>query len=108
VPPDPTSPATTRADQRVCPVCQAPFTPAPRQPHQRYCTTSCRQAAWRRRQRSGPATPPANRSQLEPPQVAIQGCPHCGRPIAVVALLVTPQAARPHPTSQEVIAIQPR
>ncbi|HYY79911.1 MAG TPA: hypothetical protein VFD04_12115 [Actinomycetes bacterium] len=41
--------------------------------------------------------------------MALQGCPHCGRPIAVVALLVTPQAARPHPsTSQEVTAIQPR
>jgi hypothetical protein len=40
--------------------------------------------------------------------VAVQGCPHCGTPIAIVALLVTPQAARPHPTtSQEVIAIQP-
>jgi hypothetical protein len=40
--------------------------------------------------------------------VAVQGCPHCGKPIAVVALLVTPQAARPHPmTSPEVITIQP-
>jgi len=109
VPPEHTSPATTAANQSVCPVCQTPFTPSPRQPRQRYCSTTCRQAAWRRRQQQPPPPgTPADHPRLEPPPVAIQGCPHCGKPVAVVALLVTPQAARPYPpmTSSEVIAIQ--
>jgi hypothetical protein len=109
VPPDHTSRQPTAADSSVCPVCQSVFTPSPRQPRQRYCSTSCRQAAWRRRQQQPPPpAAPADHSQPEPHPVAIHACPHCGTPIAVVALLVTPQAARPYPkTSSEVIAIQP-
>jgi hypothetical protein len=95
VPPDLT---TTAAGSSVCPVCQTPFTPAPRQPRHRYCSATCRRAAWRRRRSQlRPTDLPPARPPLEPAPAATRDCPHCHKPVVIVALLVTPQAARPHP-----------
>lgn len=83
---------------RHCPVCQSPFTPAFRNPHQRYCSSTCRATAGRRRKsartadrRDGVTTADGVRPGGVA-GVAVQ-CPHCNRPVTVVALLVPPGAA---------------
>ena len=88
-----------------CPVCGQPFTSTPRQrPRRRYCSERCRKTAWRHRH-------PGHRSRPRdvPPAVPRPGeilhasparaepaarCPHCARPVAVIALLVVPAAAQ--------------
>jgi len=61
---------TTR--HRACPVCAALFTPIRRQT---YCTNSCRQTAWRRRQAS---TPPVEVPAFQPRSAhTIYQCPEC-------------------------------
>jgi hypothetical protein len=80
---------------RTCPVCWTPFTATGRRI---YCSKKCCGTAWERRggRHARPATPAAAPSPSPPPQpVATSGCPHCGEPITVIALLTTPQIARP-------------
>jgi hypothetical protein len=87
-----------------CPVCGQPFTLTPRQiPRRRYCSDRCRKTAWRHRHpghRSRPRdvphtvpgpgdVPHAGGVRAEP----AARCPHCARPVAVIALLVVPAAA---------------
>ena len=82
---------------RTCPVCWTPFTAAGRRI---YCSKKCCGTAWERRggrhrepTQPTPGPPPTH----QPPQpAATRGCPHCGQPITIVALLTTPQAAQPH------------
>lgn len=88
-----------------CPICWEPFTATGRTAKTRiYCSPECKRTAAARREvdraSSGtkrtaghkPAEPPA---QLPAP-AADRDCPHCGGPITIVALLTTPEAARPH------------
>ena len=103
------------AEQRDCPQCGNPFTWTSAAPRQKYCSTRCKHR-WhtarrkpRRRRRGrpqptsdvarqpGPATsvaapaPPA----AEPGDAltAEPACPHCRKPVALVAWLVPPAAA---------------
>jgi len=84
------------ADTRTCPICQ---TPIPAGSSRRTCSPACKTEAWRRehpRRPAGPARPRPTR----PPTTgllpaALRDCPHCGEPIAIVALLATPQTAGP-------------
>jgi hypothetical protein len=96
-----------------CPVCGRHFTPTPRQPRRRYCSERCRKTAWRHRH-------PGHRSRPRDVPLAVSGpgdvahavshpgdasdpsgaradptarCPHCARPVTVIALLVVPAAA---------------
>lgn len=92
-------PADTTADpvsadwrgQRSCPICWTSFHPV--SPRHRYCSDRCRKSAHTRRHAgtdlaaTGPAPTPA--------PVATRPCPHCGEAITIVALLTTPEAARP-------------
>lgn len=83
---------------KTCPVCWDTFTPALRKPSQTYCTERCRGTAYRRRR--GEQTPAADTSTAPaaaalPQPAAHRDCPHCGGPITIVALLTTPEAARP-------------
>ena len=86
-------------ETRTCPVCWTPFTTI--QPRRIYCSKKCTGTAWERRngrrtaqaRAAQPATPPATPPRPEP--AATRGCPHCGQPITIVALLTTPQAAQP-------------
>jgi endogenous inhibitor of DNA gyrase (YacG/DUF329 family) len=96
---------------KTCPICWESFTAAGRQARNRiYCSARCRNTAVRRRGRgefvpetrplvSGPlpADPPAPPVSIErlPQPAAHRECPHCGGPITIVALLTTPEAARP-------------
>jgi endogenous inhibitor of DNA gyrase (YacG/DUF329 family) len=109
------------AEQRDCPECGTPFTWTSAAPRQKYCSTRCKHR-WhqarrkpRRRRRGrqdttrdvagppapathvapttevGPAAPPA--AGPEPALTAEPACPHCRKPVALVAWLVPPAAA---------------
>jgi hypothetical protein len=66
----------------------------------RTCSPACKTEAWRRDNPDRPAGPPRTRPTPAPPTgplpAALRDCPHCGEPITIVALLTTPQIARPH------------
>lgn len=109
-------------DTRNCPECLTDFTCHP-STRQVYCSPRCRKDAELRREvqrdqeraarlgetprprpepvtRADPPPPkPAQRQQavardpLEP--AATRNCPHCDQPVTIVALLATPEAARP-------------
>jgi hypothetical protein len=85
-------------ETRTCPVCWSQFTATGRRI---YCSKKCCGTAWERRGgrhrgTSTPAPEPASIPRQPTPQpAAIRGCPHCGQPVTIVALLTTPQAAQP-------------
>ncbi|MFC9916412.1 hypothetical protein [Streptomyces sp. NPDC127197] len=110
-------------ERRTCPVCDDPFETL-KTTRQIYCSPTCRKDAERRRDQardedrarrlgeaaslpSLPELPPQpkpvsrpssrqstlERDPLEP--TATRNCPHCQQPVTIVALLATPEAARP-------------
>lgn len=102
------------AEQRDCPQCGNPFTWTSAAPRQKYCSTRCkhrwhqvrRKPRRRRRGRQDPTRdvprPPAPTTEVatggtttaEVPSLAAgPACPHCRKPIALVAWLVPPAAA---------------
>jgi endogenous inhibitor of DNA gyrase (YacG/DUF329 family) len=105
------------AEQRRCPACDAEFTWTSASPRQRFCSTRCRQSWWcaRRRQataaltRHDPRVPPraepratayhdhrGDTARTDAPGgilAAVPACPHCAKPVAVVAWLVPPAAS---------------
>lgn len=112
----------------TCPVCEGEFLADPRV-RQVYCSRQCRNEQERRRERArdeerarrlGEPVPGAARrpsvAHQQPPgkpadpmsPTATRECPHCGQPITIVALLTTPEAARPHITQPgaEVVALR--
>lgn len=79
---------------RTCPICWTAF--APTQPTHTYCSQRCRKAGHVRRH----AAPDTTRGQdaatsARPAPVTVRACPHCGGEVSIVALLTTPEAARP-------------
>jgi endogenous inhibitor of DNA gyrase (YacG/DUF329 family) len=99
------------AEQRDCPQCGTPFTWTPAAPRQKYCSARCKHR-WhrahgkpRRRGRKTAtrdvARPPAATTDVAPPPAvgpqdglaAEPACPHCRKPVALVAWLVPPAAA---------------
>ena len=87
---------------RDCPVCWSEF--VPKRADNIYCCTRCKNTAGRRnyRRRLAANTPPRPTAAPTHPQpAAIRDCPHCGEPITIVALLTTPEAARPTTPSPE-------
>ena len=111
------------AEQRDCPHCGAPFTWTSAAPRQKYCSTRCkhrwhqarRKPRKRRRGRqdpasnaarppapatgvaptteAGPPSPPAAETSGDAGLTAEPACPHCRKPVALVAWLVPPAAA---------------
>jgi endogenous inhibitor of DNA gyrase (YacG/DUF329 family) len=108
------------AEQRDCPECGSPFTWTSAAPRQKYCSIRCkhrwhqarRKPRRRRRGRQDPARdvarPPAPAAHVapttevgppSPPAAGEAGlaaepaCPHCRKPVALVAWLVPPAAA---------------
>ncbi|MEV6586847.1 hypothetical protein [Streptomyces acidicola] len=110
-------------ETRTCPVCDNPFQ-AGKTVRTVYCSMVCRREADHRRdqaldeeraRRLGQAPPPAPPARVElpsPPLVrpasrqpamvrdpleptATRNCPYCQQPVTIVALLATPEAARP-------------
>jgi len=111
------------AEQRDCPECGTPFTWTTAAPRQKYCSTRCkhrwhqahRKPRRRRRGRQdptrdvacppvpatgvapttevGPPSPPAAGTAGEAGLAAEPACPHCRKPVALVAWLVPPAAA---------------
>lgn len=101
----------SRTEQRACPVCGTAFTWTSASPRQKYCSTRCAQLCWerahrRRSQRQPAAGDPGRhddqaRHHDDPrrpdgngqPPAAIAACPHCRKPVAIVAWLIPPAAA---------------
>ncbi len=106
--PDPRDPDYNTTD-KTCPICWKPFTATGRQAkNRRYCTPECKRVAAARReveraiptpQPHGSPPPTAPVTAAPAPQLpmtaAHRDCPHCGGPVTIVALLTTPEAARP-------------
>ncbi|WP_158842849.1 hypothetical protein [Saccharothrix deserti] len=98
------SPDHDNTISKICPICWERFTATGRQAkHKAYCSPSCKRTAAARREvertshpahPSTPAAAPAPTAPL-PQTVAQRDCPHCGGPVTIVALLTTPEAARP-------------
>jgi len=89
-------PADTPHDwraERGCPICWTTFTPA--SPRHRYCSGRCRKSAHLRRRVEPAAHGDGRAKEPRPAPVALRACPHCGEDISIVALLTTPEAARP-------------
>ncbi|MEU1449837.1 hypothetical protein [Streptomyces mirabilis] len=119
-----TASRAAQTETRTCPVCDNPFE-AGKTVRSVYCSIVCRREAEHRRDQAldeerarrlgeAPPTPAAMPARLElpPPPVrparrqpaqvrdpleptATRNCPHCQQPITIVALLATPEAARP-------------
>jgi endogenous inhibitor of DNA gyrase (YacG/DUF329 family) len=111
----------TGTEQRACPSCGTGFTWTSAAPRQRFCSEHCRHKWWNQRRRQGtaalrraggnaPGTRPAApvphahdprgdtpRAREGTPRdgitAAVPACPHCRKPVAVVAWLVPPAAA---------------
>lgn len=111
-----------QTETRTCSVCENPFQPG-RTVRTRCCSAVCRREVEHRRDRAldeerarrlGQAPPalPARIELFPPPPVrttsrqsaavrdpleptATRNCPHCQQPVTIVALLATPEAARP-------------
>lgn len=118
----PRQPPTTH----TCPVCEAEFVTHP-SVRQVYCSPACRIEQERRRDQardnerarrlgespartSHPRPAPARATRGPEPlaPAATRDCPHCGQPVTIVALLATPEAARPTITQPggDVIALR--
>jgi endogenous inhibitor of DNA gyrase (YacG/DUF329 family) len=101
-------------EQRECPACGTLFTWTPAAPRQKYCSARCKHRWHRahgkpRRRRSRKAAtrdvarPAAVTTDVAPPSPPQAGtgdgltagpaCPHCRKPVALVAWLVPPAAA---------------
>ena len=90
--------------ERACPICWTTFDPAG--PRHTYCSDRCRKHAHLRR-RAGPAAQSHGRApESTPAPIAVRACPHCGGEVSVVALLTTPEAARPAVPDPGVIPLR--
>jgi hypothetical protein len=86
-------------ETRTCPVCWTEFSTTQRR--RIYCSRKCCGTAWERRggrraaqaRTAGPATSPP--APATPQPAATRDCPHCGRPVTIVALLTTPRPPSP-------------
>lgn len=102
--PDPHDP-NYNATRKTCPICWEAFVATGRQAKTRvYCSPECKRTAAARREVErtshpnkpfGPPPPPVApiAAPTALPQPAAQR--DCGRPVTIVALLTTPEAARP-------------
>ena len=87
---------------RPCVTCGRGFPVPANNPAKRYCTPRCRVADWRHRHPGHARRQPASRRDAAnavsspnavAPGDAVPRCPHCGRAVAVVTLLLPPAAA---------------
>ncbi|MEU5764277.1 hypothetical protein [Nocardia sp. NPDC047648] len=80
---------------RTCQICWGEFIPS--RSNNIYCSSRCKNTAARRRNSQTDTPFETQRSELAttPQPAATRDCPHCGEPITIVALLTTPEAARP-------------
>jgi hypothetical protein len=105
------SPETpTQSIAKICQLCSEPFIATGRQAKTRlYCSPLCKRAAAGQRaanqltsgsassnsSASAPTAPTPGPAAPVPLTAAQRDCPHCGGPVTIVALLTTPEAARP-------------
>lgn len=97
---------------RPCRVCWREFTPT--RSNNIYCSVRCKNTAYYRRRAhaaivDGDPWAPGRDPVAAAQPAAVRNCPHCGEPITIVALLTTPEAARPsisHAAPDVVLPIQ--
>ncbi|MCM4085202.1 hypothetical protein [Paractinoplanes hotanensis] len=80
---------------RNCPTCQNPL--PGNNPRRRYCSPPCKAEGWRRDHPDDTDTDRIvipRKTPTPPPATTLRDCPHCGEPVAIVALLATPAAAQ--------------
>jgi hypothetical protein len=95
------------ADTRACQACWREFTPSG--PRNIYCSDRCRKHAWEQRKHRDTATAATKYQPPAPQPAATRDCPHCGESITIVALLTTPEAARPStPGDGTIVPLQRR
>ncbi|MER5757702.1 hypothetical protein [Streptomyces sp. NPDC002082] len=90
---------------RECPICWTSFQfNANAAARHTYCTPRCKAEAGRRRRREreeaadaaeGETLTAASPDPTPLAPTAVRNCPHCDKPVTIVALLATPEAARP-------------
>ena len=77
---------------RTCAACHIPL---PARSRRTYCSAVCKSAAWKREHQDDTDRQPVPRTtRAARPAMTLRDCPHCGEPVAIVALLTTPQVAR--------------
>lgn len=77
---------------RTCAACHKPL---PTRSRRTYCSAVCKSAAWKREHQDDTDRQTIPRKKPAPaPAMTLRDCPHCGEPVAIVALLTTPQVAR--------------
>jgi hypothetical protein len=96
------SPDQPHPDTRTCRICWREF--IPKRANNIYCSKHCSNTAFdrKRRPRKADALEDAGRQHTavcspRPQPAAVRECPHCGGPVTIIALLTTPEAARPTP-----------
>ena len=95
------------ADTRTCQTCWTEFTATT--PTKIYCSDRCRKHAWEQRKHRDTATTTTEERPPAPQPAATRDCPLCGEPITIVALLTTPEAARPStPIDGTIVPLQRR
>jgi endogenous inhibitor of DNA gyrase (YacG/DUF329 family) len=90
--------------ERACPICWTAFTPL--SPRHRYCSDRCRKHAHLRRQAEPAVENKGREPESTPAPIAVRACPHCGGEVSIVALLTTPEAARPAVPDPGVIPLR--
>ena len=102
----------------TCAQCGTPMpTPTGRSARKRYCTDSCRKAAWRDRHRNDTVrdvvphivpdvltVPAASRDDV-PTRGSQHRCPHCRQPLAIISVVIPAAAA--HIPTPEVMNMNP-
>lgn len=86
--------AGSPTNARHCPTCLGPL--PTNNPRRVYCSPVCKSQAWKRgHPQTTNQTTTRPRTTTPSPTTTIRDCPHCGNPVALVALLTTPHVARP-------------
>ncbi|GAB3354631.1 hypothetical protein ATK30_0785 [Amycolatopsis echigonensis] len=95
------SPDQPQPAGRICGICWREFIPS--RANNIYCSKRCKNTAFDRKRRpqkadaEGAGRQHTVSSSARPQPAAVRDCPHCGGPVTIVALLTTPEAARPTP-----------
>lgn len=120
-------------EQRTCPCCGTEFTWTSAAPRQKFCSIRCKHRWWDTRRRQATAAlnqgsiplpagqqrgddhgavthdgrgDPARHHPSSGTLAAVPACPHCSKPVAIVAWLVPPAAASVATPPRHAVAVR--